>query len=107
VTTSSGKADARAVVPAGPLQRTLLLQNRQGLHHRPAMLLINTIKEFNCSVSVEVDGFVVDGRNIIGLLSLAAGPGSKFAFTATGEDAIKALDALERLFERNFAAAYL
>jgi phosphotransferase system HPr (HPr) family protein len=71
------------------------------------MLLIKTLYKFRSSVSVEVDGFIVDGRNILGLLSLAAGPGSKFTFTANGEDANEALDALQRVFEHNFAAAYL
>jgi phosphocarrier protein HPr len=107
VATPSTKPDASGTAPAGPQRRTLLLQNRQGLHHRPAMLLIKTLKRFHSPVSVEVDGFIVDGRNILGLLSLAAGPGSKFTFTATGEDANEALDALQRVFEHNFAAAYL
>jgi phosphotransferase system HPr (HPr) family protein len=71
------------------------------------MLLVNTLKDFKCSVRVEVDGFTADSRDIFGLLSLAAGPGSKFTFTATGKDAGEALDALQRVFDCNFAAAYL
>jgi phosphocarrier protein len=107
VASPRGEKGKGGSVPAGPFRRTLVLRNRLGLHHRPAMLLINTLKDFNCCVSAEVGGFAVDGRSIFGLLSLAAGPGSEFKFTAVGKDASAALDALQLLFETNFAAAYV
>lgn len=95
-----------APVQSGQSVRILVLRNRHGLHHRPAMLLINTLKDFNCCISAEVGGYAVDGRSIFGLLSLAAGPGSEFTFTASGRDATAALDALQLLFETDFSAAY-
>src|SRR5271166_348088 len=87
VATPLGDKGKGGSVPARSFTRALVLHNRLGLHHRPAMLLLNTLKDFNCSVSAEVSGFAVDGRDIFGLLSLAAGPGSEFTFTATGKDA--------------------
>jgi phosphocarrier protein len=101
--TEKGKG---APVQSGQSVRVLVLHNRFGLHHRPAMLLISTLKDFNCCVSAEVGGFKVDARSIFGLLGLAAGPGSEFTFTATGKDASAALDALQLLFDTDFSAAY-
>ena len=87
-------------------RRTLVLTNANGLHGRPAALVVTRLRDYACSITVENDGCVVDARSILGLLSLAAGPGSRLTFEASGKESEEALREMERLFRQNFAAAY-
>lgn len=89
-----------------PIRQTLVLLNRQGLHCRPASLLVKTLGDFNCNVTVESGGTLVDGRSILGLLSLAAGYGTRLTFVVSGPEAMEAMVVIRTLFESNFAGAY-
>lgn len=89
-----------------PITRALVLRNRLGLHARPAALLVKTLQDFQASVHVLCDGETANARSILGLLSLAAGYGSKLTFTASGPDAGSALEAVQHLFDTNFQEAY-
>jgi phosphocarrier protein HPr len=89
-----------------PIRQTLVLLNHQGLHCRPAALLVQTLEDFNCKVIVESHGTLVDGRSILGLLSLAAGFGTRITFVVTGPEAKEAMAAIQQLFEKSFAGAY-
>jgi phosphocarrier protein len=93
-------------IEAGGMRRTFVLHNRQGLHCRPAAFLVNSIKKLACEVTVEANGAVVNGKSIFGLMCLAAGCGTKLAFTITGPEAKEALAVIQCLFESNFADAY-
>ncbi|HTQ50104.1 MAG TPA: HPr family phosphocarrier protein [Candidatus Acidoferrales bacterium] len=88
------------------VRQTLVLLNRQGLHCRPAALFVKTLADFNCKMTVECRGVQVDGRSILGLLSLAAGYGTRLTFVASGPDAEVAMTAIRHLFADNFAGAY-
>jgi len=94
--------------PAGPgaVWQVFVLKNHQGLHCRPAALLINTLKGLVCTVTVENSGISADGRSIFELMNLVAGYQTKLTFTFTGLDAKAALAAIQQIFESNFAAAY-
>jgi len=76
--------------------------NKLGLHARPAALFVQTANQFTCDIEVKKGKQTVNGKSIMGLMMLAAGPGSKLILLANGEDAKKALDALERLFKSKF-----
>ncbi len=93
-------------VETGTVRQVFVLENRQGLHCRPAALLINTIKDLACEVRVESNGAVANGRSLFDLMSLAAGFRTTIAFTITGPEAQKAMAAIQRLFENRFAEAY-
>ncbi len=95
-----------AVNPAASARRTFILENKQGLHARPSALLVKTLLPFECEVLVESGGETVNGRSILGLLSLAAGYRAKLNFTVSGRDAYPALDAIQRLFDSSFSDAY-
>ena len=88
------------------IRRSLVLLSHFGLHCRPAALLVRTLEEFNCQVSVEVSGIVVNGRSVLGLLSLAAGYGTRLTFVVSGPQAGEAMAAIQRLFDDNFSDAY-
>ncbi len=84
------------------VRRTFTLKNRLGLHARPSALLIKALQPFQSQIMVESRGETANARSILGLLSLAAGTGTRMTFTAVGDDAHDALHAVERLFSNDF-----
>ncbi|NOY81787.1 MAG: HPr family phosphocarrier protein [Kiritimatiellaeota bacterium] len=84
------------------LSRTFTLLNKLGLHARPASLLAQLAGKFRSEISVRRGDRVVDGKSILGLMTLGAGQGVSLTVEATGEDAAEALNALDRLFAERF-----
>jgi phosphocarrier protein HPr len=87
------------------LTREFLVSNKLGIHARPAALFVKTANRFTCEIFVEKDGEKVNGKSIMGLMMLAAGPGSKVMVSAQGTDALQALAELERIFKQKFDEA--
>jgi phosphocarrier protein HPr len=87
---------------ASQLVRELVVQNKMGIHARPAAMIVRITNKFKADVMVEKDEEQVNGKSIMGLMMLAAGKGSKVKFLATGADATAMLDELEALFGRKF-----
>ncbi len=77
-------------------KRTVSIIHRQGLHARPAALFVQLAKGFSSAITVKKGRKIVDGKSIMGLLTLAARQGSRIAIVADGPDAA---EALERLIE--------
>ena len=82
--------------------RELVVTNKLGIHARPAAMFVKTANRFECDVFVEKDGEKVNGKSIMGLMMLAAGPGSKLHVRAEGEDAARAVAELDALLQRKF-----
>jgi phosphocarrier protein len=80
----------------------LEIKNKLGLHARAAALLVQTVNKFGAQVSFSKDGQTTDGRSIMGVLTLAATQGSKIQVEASGEDAERAVRAIEKLIDRKF-----
>jgi phosphocarrier protein len=92
--------------PASPaVVKELVVQNKLGIHARPAAMIVRITNKFKAEVFVEKDEEQVNGKSIMGLMMLAAGKGSKVKFLATGEDAPAMLAELEALFARKFDEA--
>ncbi len=87
------------------LTRELVVQNKMGIHARPAAMIVRVTNKFKAEVMVEKDDEQVNGKSIMGLMMLAAGKGSKVKFIATGSDASGVLDELDALFARKFDEA--
>lgn len=86
-------------------ERILEVQNYQGLHARPAALIVKIASQYKADVTVcreDDDEEEVNAKSIMGLMMLAAGQGTKLVFRASGEDAAELLDDLEALFKANF-----
>ena len=83
-------------------ERELVIKNRLGLHARAAAKLAETASKFKSSIKVSKDGMEVDGKSIMGLLTLVACKGSKLLVKANGPDEKEALDEIERLIEDRF-----
>jgi phosphocarrier protein HPr len=97
------KSDATPAVQ--PLTKELVVQNKMGIHARPAAMIVRITNKFKADVFVEKDEEQVNGKSIMGLMMLAAGKGSKVKFLATGDDAAAMLGELEQLFARKFDEA--
>lgn len=82
--------------------RELLIINKRGLHARASAKFVQTVDCFDARISVSKDGMTVGGTSIMGLMMLAASPGSSVTVTAEGTDADAALDALEKLIADKF-----
>ena len=83
-------------------QREFTIQNKLGIHARPAAQFVKTASRFSSEVRVEKDGEEVDGKSIMGLMMLAAGQGSKLTITCEGADADEAADAISKLVLSKF-----
>ena len=84
------------------MTKELTVVNKLGIHARPAAMFVKTANRFACEIVVEKDGEKVNGKSIMGLMMLAAGPGSKLKVHAEGNDASKAINELEELLKRKF-----
>jgi phosphocarrier protein HPr len=84
------------------LTRELTIVNKSGIHARPAAMFVKVANRFGSDIFVEKDGEKINGKSIMGLMMLAAGPGSKVTLHAKGTDAPQAIDELEQLVNRKF-----
>jgi phosphocarrier protein len=93
---------ARKVHDATKVTKELVVANKLGIHARPAAMFVKMANLFDCDIFVEKDGEKVNGKSIMGLMMLAAGPGSKLMLSAEGSDAARAVIELESLVKRKF-----
>lgn len=94
-----------ASTAGGQLVKELVVQNKMGIHARPAAMIVRITNKFKADVFVEKDEEQVNGKSIMGLMMLAAGKGSKVKFIASGDDALLMVNELEALFARKFDEA--
>jgi phosphocarrier protein HPr len=78
------------------------IDNRNGLHARPAAMFVKISSRYRSEIWVEKDGERVNGKSIMGLMMLAAGKGSKLTIHAEGSDAEKAVAEIKNLVETRF-----
>lgn len=78
------------------------IQNRLGLHARPAMSFVDTASGCKANITVRRDDQEVDGKSIMQMLMLAATQGTELEIIAEGEDADEAIEKLQRLVDASF-----
>ena len=83
-------------------QVTVTIQNRLGMHARPAMAFVDLANTFKSTVQVRKDAQVVDGKSIMQMMMLAATQGTQLHVEATGPDADQAIADLTALVDRKF-----
>ena len=93
---------AKKATDAEFLTRELVVSNKAGIHARPAAMFVKTANRFGSDIFVEKDGEKINGKSIMGLMMLAAGPGSKVTLHVKGVDAAAAITELEALVKRKF-----
>ena len=94
----------RAAMSARKLDitRDLVVSNKLGIHARPAAMFVKIASKYDSDIFVEKDGERVNGKSIMGLMMLAAGPGSKLKVIVSGSDAQAAVTEIEALLKRKF-----
>jgi phosphocarrier protein len=93
---------AKKIADGEFLTKELTIVNKTGIHARPAALFVKTANRFGSDIFVEKDGEKINGKSIMGLMMLAAGPGSKLTLHVKGADAAAAIAELEALVKRKF-----
>ena len=86
----------------GEASAELVIVNSLGMHARPAAALVQTVLQFESDVQLNSNGQQVNAKSIMGLLTLAAGQGSRITVTCNGPDAQEALEAVRALVESGF-----
>ena len=84
------------------LERELTVSNRLGLHARATAKLVQLLSGFRANATLMAKGREVNAKSIMGVMLLAAGPGTTVVLQADGEDEQAAIDAAAALFERRF-----
>lgn len=78
------------------------IRNRKGLHARASAKFVKCAEQYDAHITVSRDNLTVGGTSIMGLMMLAAGPGSLLHIVATGRDGPEALAAIVQLIESGF-----
>ena len=95
--------ETSANTPTGDaIEKILVVQNKMGIHARPAAMIVRVTSKFSGEVFFEKDEEQVNAKSIMGLMMLAAGRGSKIRVTTQGSDGERLIKDLEELFERKF-----
>ena len=84
------------------IEETLKIANKHGLHARPAAHLVKIAGKFESEIKILKDGLEVNGKSIMGVMMLAAEPGSEITLHIDGSDEQSAMDALKELIAKNF-----
>jgi phosphocarrier protein HPr len=82
--------------------KTFKLKNKLGMHARPAASFVKIAQQFKSDIYIERDGQTINGKSILGILTLACPKGGTLTIKAEGIDAQAAMRALENLIENKF-----
>jgi phosphocarrier protein HPr len=98
------RADDRSAAepPPGAVVRVLEICNKRGLHARASAKFVQTVEKFDADVRVTRGAETVGGTSIMGLMMLAAGPGTTITVAATGTEATQVIEALAALVSGRF-----
>ncbi|MBP9865010.1 MAG: HPr family phosphocarrier protein [Candidatus Omnitrophica bacterium] len=88
--------------PPQGVEKKILIKNKLGLHARPAALFVQTANQYDSDIDVIKDGEKVNGKSIMGIMTLAIGCGTEITVIAAGADAAEAVAAIEQLIQGNF-----
>lgn len=86
------------------VNKSLKLTNEDGLHARAAALFVRTANRFQSEITLSSHGDEVNGKSIIGIMSLGAFHGEEISISCTGEDEEEALESLVKLIDNKFIA---
>jgi phosphocarrier protein len=83
-------------------ERTVTVTNQAGIHTRPASIIVRTASSFDADIIIQRGAYEINGKSVIGVMTLAAEQGAKLTLRADGSDEKEALAALADLFARGF-----
>ena len=89
-------------MPHNEIKKVFTVKNKLGLHARAAAVFVRLSGKFESDIKLVKDSYEVNGKSILGVLSLAATNGSEIEVTAKGQDAEAAIKGIEELIESGF-----
>lgn len=84
------------------ITRTVSILNRAGLHTRPAAAIVKLASQFKSDFYINKDGFQINGKSIIGVMTLAAAQGSALELSFDGPDEEQMADVMSEYFAKGF-----
>jgi phosphocarrier protein len=84
------------------IEQMVTIKNRAGIHARPAALIVQSANKFKSNIYIEKDGDRINGKSIMGIITLGAGYNTNLKLIADGEDEQEAIQTLVRLFDSKF-----
>jgi len=84
------------------IEREVTVTNRAGLHTRPASMIVRQASQFKSEFFIQKDGYEINGKSIIGVMTLAAEQGATLTLQFDGEDEVAAAEAMIALFKDGF-----
>ncbi len=84
------------------VEKELWVENRLGIHARPAMKIATTARQYDAEINLEKDGAQADARDLLAILTLDCPQGTRLVLKARGPEAREAVQALSRLFASKF-----
>jgi len=84
-------------------QTTVMVTSASGLHARPAGLLCGLAQKFGAEIYIEKNGKSINGKSIMGILSLGTSRGDELLVSADGHDEHEAVEAIIDLFKTKLA----
>ena len=82
------------------IEKIVKIKNKAGLHTRPAATIVKLASKYKCEFFIAKDGLNINGKSIIGVMTLAAETGSELILTFEGEDEQLASDEITDFFNR-------
>ncbi len=86
--------------------RAVTVTNPHGLHARPSVIIVKTVRKYDAQVTIHRNGQSVDAASILDLLSLGATQGTELLLSAKGRQANEVIEALAQLFDAEFEVDY-
>ncbi len=83
-------------------EREVTVMNKAGIHTRPASMIVRTAAKFDSEFFIRADDYEINGKSIIGVMTLAAEPGARLMLLFNGSDEAAAADAMAELFKNGF-----
>lgn len=84
------------------VEKEVTIKNRAGIHARPAALIVETANKFDSKIFFQSDNDQINGKSIMGIITLGASYNTKLKIIAEGEDEQEAVETLVALFENRF-----
>ena len=84
------------------ITREVTVTNPAGIHTRPASMIVRTASKFDADIFIQKDHYEINGKSVIGVMTLAAEQGATLTLIVDGDDEKAAADALVQLFESSF-----
>lgn len=87
------------------VSKKVIVKNESGLHARPASVLVKTASKYKSDFFIKMYGYKVNGKSILGVMTLAAESGAEMELILDGPDEKEALEKISELFENKFNMA--